>query len=530
MAQTLLIGLDGATYTVLNPLMEQGIMPFLKEFLARGAQGILMSTAHPLTPPAFTSMYTGRSPGHHGILDFIHGTDEGEHVFFTLYDSRDVRCETIWSIANRQNRKVTALNFVMTAPVTPVCGVVIPGMTHWKHLRRHSHPSSLYERLKAQPWFDAKAMCWDFEHLEQATGNTPREEYAKWVTDHIARERQWFQVLKFVMKKEPTDLVSIVFDGVDKIQHLCWEFLDPAIFPKNPEPWHLEIRELCYQYFRELDAALKDIVTMAGPMSRVFIASDHGFGPVYWTIRLNQALQELGYLAWKPGTVVEEKADEHKTLDLDWTKTVAYCPTLSGNGVFIRIADKPGKAGIKAEEYTAFRAKLADQLKAKIVDPSTGKTLIKDVMFRETTFPGPASHLAPDITITISDYSFVSTQPGKSVAEKKESVKGSHYPEGIFFAAGDGIKAGAKLDRMSILDVAPAIIYSLGLPVPSNFEGKLPLAAFEPEFIAENPVEQGAPAEEREDDSKASTETSGEKTKEEKDMVYDQLRALGYIE
>ena len=81
--------------------------------------------------------------------------------------------------------------------------------------------------------------------------------------------------------------------------------------------------------------------------------------------------------------------------------------------------------------------------------------------------------------------------------------------------------------------VAPIwnIIYSLGLPVPSNFEGKLPLAAFEEEFVAENPVETGAPAEERLDDAASpAAETSGEKTKEEKDMVYDQLRALGYIE
>lgn len=38
-----LIGLDGATFTVLDPLMEEGVMPFLQEFIASGARGELLS-------------------------------------------------------------------------------------------------------------------------------------------------------------------------------------------------------------------------------------------------------------------------------------------------------------------------------------------------------------------------------------------------------------------------------------------------------------------------------------------------------
>ena len=73
--KTLLIGLDGATFTVLNPLLADGKMPFLKQVIERGVKASLFSTPNPLTPPAWTSIATGRSPGNHGIFDFVRGNE-----------------------------------------------------------------------------------------------------------------------------------------------------------------------------------------------------------------------------------------------------------------------------------------------------------------------------------------------------------------------------------------------------------------------------------------------------------------------
>ena len=41
MNKALMIGLDGATFSLLNPLMEAGLMPFLKRFIADGTHGEL---------------------------------------------------------------------------------------------------------------------------------------------------------------------------------------------------------------------------------------------------------------------------------------------------------------------------------------------------------------------------------------------------------------------------------------------------------------------------------------------------------
>ena len=87
-------------------------MPFLGSVLKKAVRANLMSTRHPLTPPAWTSMITGRSPTAHGIYDFLRPVflaDGG--VYLKINDFRDNHCETIWSIANRHKRRATSLNF-----------------------------------------------------------------------------------------------------------------------------------------------------------------------------------------------------------------------------------------------------------------------------------------------------------------------------------------------------------------------------------------------------------------------------------
>ena len=134
--RTLFIGMDGCTFTILDDLTVEkdgrpAVMPFLGGLMARGTRSELRSTPNPLTPPAWVSLMTGRSPGNHGLLDFIRAEERGEDVFFTLYDSRDNLAETIWSIASRQERRVAVLNLPFTAPPPKA----LPNM------RRYSTPS-----------------------------------------------------------------------------------------------------------------------------------------------------------------------------------------------------------------------------------------------------------------------------------------------------------------------------------------------------------------------------------------------------
>src|SRR5262245_2361745 len=111
-------------------------MPFLASLARRGVRADLISTPNPLTPPAWTSLMTGRTPGHHGIFDFARYVRTEGIPRARMATSRDVACETIWSIASRQDRKVTLLNFPLTYPPRPVAGSLVPGFVRWRHLRK----------------------------------------------------------------------------------------------------------------------------------------------------------------------------------------------------------------------------------------------------------------------------------------------------------------------------------------------------------------------------------------------------------
>ena len=88
--RVVLIGLDGGTFSTLDPLIDAGVMPFLKEFLASGVRGELLSITPPLTPPGWTSLVTGRTPGNHGIMDFFR-FESPDSRYIRLQDSRDVK-------------------------------------------------------------------------------------------------------------------------------------------------------------------------------------------------------------------------------------------------------------------------------------------------------------------------------------------------------------------------------------------------------------------------------------------------------
>src|SRR5947199_5871278 len=68
--RTFLFGVDGLTFRVLYPMIERGLLPHFQRLRDEGVEGILKSTTPPVTPPAWTSMYTGLPPAKHGVYDF----------------------------------------------------------------------------------------------------------------------------------------------------------------------------------------------------------------------------------------------------------------------------------------------------------------------------------------------------------------------------------------------------------------------------------------------------------------------------
>lgn len=404
----------------------------------------------------------------------------------------------------------------------------------WRQLRLGCHPPGLFDRLQSLPGFNPREML-DMQLEIKAIDGCPEDEHAEFVELHIRREQRWAEVLRHLMESERADLVAVMFDGVDKLQHLCWRFIDPACRPERPSPWEREMIARCDRYFHSLDELIAGIVELAGPEATVVLASDHGFGPTRDVFHVNSWLEQQGYLGW----AAEENANGRSDTDvgfaemtrhvhaLDWSRTLAYAATPSSQG--IHIVDRLPSGEDPTPERV--RAELAREIAEALRDvrrPYDGRPLVEEVWTRERAFAGPFQELGPDLSLVLADGGTISILPSETIVARRPEPRGHHRWEGIFLAAGPGIRAGASVEELSIVDVAPLLLHQLGLPVPEDMSGSVPEAVFEPAELDRRPVRRVpvTPAAAQVSSPAANVELEPE----EQAAVMERLRALGYVE
>jgi len=532
--KTLLIGLDGATFSVFDPLMEQGVMPFLKAFLTEGTRAGLRTIVPPLTPPAWTSLMTGRKPGQHGVFDFFRmDSPTSRHIRF--FNAHDVGTDTIWTLASAAGLRTTTLNFPAMFPPPHISGYVVPGWVPWKQLRLACWPEGLFEKLKQIPGFNQRELAMDIKLEEKATeGTSNYAELAPWIELHKRREQNLAQVLRHLTQEDPSELTAVLFDGVDKLQHLCWRFIRPEDDRPLTEDWEFQLRRLCLDYYRCVDTLLCQMCELAGPEATVVLASDHGFGPTYDVLHINTWLEQHGYLAWSEaarsrdteGALLGVGQVAKHTWLMDWQKTKAFATTPTSNGIYIVVSDG-NSPGVPAGEYPAFRRKLIDELR-QIRALHDGAPLVSEIWTREEAFSGPYSAAAPDLTLILNDGGLVSILPSPAAVSGRPVVSGAHRPMGIFGARGPSIQRGLNVGELSILDIAPTVLYSLGVPLPEDLEGRVPEQIFLKEVLEKQPVRMAAsqPGTPKESRGAVPVPTA----MEDEETVLDRLRELGYIE
>jgi predicted AlkP superfamily phosphohydrolase/phosphomutase len=352
---------------------------------------------------------------------------------------------------------------------------------------------------------------------------------------HIRRERQWVDIAKHLRATDPSPFTAILFDGTDKLQHLCWRFIDPTLSGTLTEPWELRVRDKVREYYHRLDALIGELCEcFAG--ATIVVASDHGFGPQVRTFYVNSWLESRGLLAWRDGQAPASGDAAALGLNqlarhvyqLDWDRTRAFAPMPSGNGIHIVKKDDAHPNGVPAAEYEAFRDRLASEL-LEVTDPQTGERVVDRVGRREELFRGPWTAVAPDLTLELEDGGLMSILSSPETVRRRPAPTGTHHPDGIFAAAGPEILRGVSLPPLAILDVAPLMLHELGLPIPHALEGRLVSEAMDPAALSARPprwesataaaaaVSPGAVG-----DLALDAEAEAE--------ILDRLRALGYVE
>ena len=173
-----------------------------------------------------------------------------------------------------------------------------------------------------------------------------------------------------------------------------------------------------------------------------------------------------------------------------------------------------------------FIRKLADELRT-IPDMRTGAPLVSEIYTRDEVFQGPHHDLGPDLTLILNDGGLISILPSPEAVSRRPVVSGAHRAVGIFGARGPAFKPGLQSGELSILDIAPTVLYSLGLPVPHELQGRVPQEIYQEAVLLKHPVRKMAAG--------AASVTPGANAApaaemEDEETVLERLRELGYIE
>jgi len=501
-----IIGIDGATFNIIKPLLANNALPFFKKLMNRGCYGNLESNS-PLNPAAtWATFFSGQNPGRHNIYDFF--TNSGSSMQPELISNRSIQSRLLWHFVGEANKQSILLNIPTHATPEPIHGIMSSGiLTSAKN-----------------SWFYPEQAMRDIQYqdysLDSGFARTlDADEYFNQILKTQVSQENSFR--KFILN-HPWTLATITFNGIDRTQSRFWN--DPN-----------KVTAL----YMHIDSFLESIHRLVGEETYFLVVSNYGYKSITKKFFVNEWLWELKLLQKRitttptrithlddflygaaqkklnpitkvlaatkitkgnirrllPDAVSEllKKATSwslrtlfpYEYLDIVWDKTRAYLVSTNTQGINLNVRGRePFGIVNPGYEYEHLRDQIIAEL-YRLRDPYTLENVIDEVYRKEDLFHGEHTAAAPDIIFKPHHFEYY-LSPEKRTSRLFIGSANDDYPihahtdpNGVFFLKGPRIRQGANLGNISIYDMLPTILFSLGISHRENLDGTILYQAFE---------------------------------------------------
>ena len=302
--KVLIVGWDAADWKVMKPLMDQGHMPCVSQFVERGVMGNLATLKPVLSPMLWNSIATGKRPDKHGILGFTEFNPHLGQVSPSLSTSRKVKA--LWNMASQEGYKSHVVNWFASHPAEKINGICVtetyskppkPNQS-WVLSKDSIHPESHFEALNELRLHtkeldgDILQMFCPLAHKVDLEKDKRLEALAKQIVEAL----NVHTAATYVLENEEWDFAAIYYGAIDHFCHLFMNFHPPKrpdVTEEDYEIYH-DVVNNCYRFH---DVMLARLLELAGEDTTVIVCSDHGFrsdhlrppytpmvpaGPAYW--------------------------------------------------------------------------------------------------------------------------------------------------------------------------------------------------------------------------------------------------------
>lgn len=520
--RVIVIGIDSACFKMLRQLIQKEKLPNIKQLMDKGVYGDLKSTIPYWTAPAWTSIFTGVNPGKHGIYDFIQVIKGNKR----LVNSYDVKTKFIWEYLSERGIKSIVINVPLTYPIRKFNGILLPG-----YLSPYDAKGFPEETIKDMKKIIGKYSIYSKEEMQGKTYKELFNSYQKLIENRT-------KTAIFLGKKYEWNMLILQFQKTDTIFH-NYNLDKTAV--EDPREIYYKVDECIGQILKEL-----------GDKATVFIVSDHGMGKKKKIFYLNPYLERKGLLKYRKGqTLTFNEAKNLLIAKTNFSITELFDKFRAHPYVFLKslakrffpenvvrffrrvIDEEKSKFYLYSSTSLAIiinnnlgykkKEKIREKVKGKLLNyyDNDGKAFFDTVLLKEEIFNGREIENLPDIFLIPNKDYLLSSSYSKKVVEKKKVF--DHEPYGLFICSGKHIQTKGHIDNITVLDIAPTLLYLLSLPIPNELDGRVIKKCFSAEYLRRNKIVH------KEIDWYKKGGRNEDKIVSE-DEIRDRLKALGYID
>ena len=495
LTRVLVIGADSADPALIEKWGAAGDLPNLMTLRARGASGRVDNPIGCDAGSAWSTFHSGLNPGRQPQFDGMRYFDSEDYAF--KFYPPEAAAPTIWGELARAGKRCFVMDVPFAHLARDINGVSIvdwgahDSATGDGMMEYGTWPDSVADEILALVGPDPAGglMCDDY--LPETIAD-----YRRFLRLHLERIEKKTAVIKHFLAKGGWDYFEPVFCDLHCVGHHLWHVNDKG-HPRYDAAFEAALGEPLRDCFKALDRALGEILAMVDERTLVVFYASHGIGPQYTgTGLLDRILYNLehgvrvegsgrtvkGHLRalWRSippdirDRLMPVKKHFHGTLlhslflpDREKRKFFEVYCTNGAGGVRVNLKGREARGLVEPSDYNALLDRLSADL-TELVNAETGEPLIDEIVRLHEVYPGPHVAGLPDLALIWNRRHPIrlarSPQIGTLAQEYADARTGDHTHDGLFFAAGQSVRAGGLNHAVRPVDFAPTIRGIFGLP------------------------------------------------------------------